>query len=200
MNDHNLKAVLYNLIEEIAKAEKVTRKGLATFSRDVLVYVVDTYDIDCVNRMLGVLTPANRRFAIHFFEHFLPHMVERDKEGNFSRFGGLIKKQKKMAERLARIEEFLKDENNNIWTWTDENVQTKVPDYVANLERALQNAVKGNDKKGVEPASVFDLCKVFFDGIGIEKIVTAIELKNKADMETQALKEKLEQDAEKLAA
>ena len=67
---NNLKAVVYGRLEAIMAAEKITRVELGAMSRELLMYVPDTNDIDIVNRLLGVLTPMNRRTAILFFFKF----------------------------------------------------------------------------------------------------------------------------------
>lgn len=179
MTKHNLKDAVYAAIETIAEAEKVTKATLALLSRDLLTYVVDTHDIDSVNRLLGVLGPANKRYATLFFKHFLPHEAEQDADAQFTRFGKLMNGEKKIAERLSRITEFLKVETNDIWTWTKENVTVdRKPDYVARFDSALKKALAGDEAKGVEPASPFELISHFMgqvDPAAIEKFLEVRE-------------------------
>lgn len=162
MNDqNNLKAVIVARIEAIAAAEKITKAELGHVSREMLLYVPDSDDIDVVNRLLGVLTPMNRATAILFFKHFLPWEVEEDAKGEFSRFGKRIKKEKQLERKLLAITEFLADENNNIWTWASANVTLDYTqkDFAAMVTKAVTQALKGEKKDNGEtpPLSMTDV-------------------------------------------
>lgn len=122
---NNLKAVVYGRLEAIANAEKITRFELGAISRELLMYVPDSNDIDIVNRLIGVLTPMNRKIAILFFKHFLPWEVEVDHDDEFSRFGKKLKADKKVKRRMEMIVEFLSDENANIWSWAEVHVEVE---------------------------------------------------------------------------
>ena len=101
---NNLKAVVYGRLEAIMAAEKITRVELGAMSRELLIYVPETHDIDIVNRLINALTPVNRRAAILFFKHFLPWDVENDADGVFAKFGKMHKGEKKVAKKhMARL-------------------------------------------------------------------------------------------------
>ena len=51
MTAHRLHNTVYARLEAIAAAEKITRVELGALSRELLVYVPDTHDIDIVNRL-----------------------------------------------------------------------------------------------------------------------------------------------------
>lgn len=136
----SLKVIVYGRLEAIASAEKITRVELGAMSRELLMYVPSTNDIDIVNRLLGVLTPVNRRTSILFFKHFLPWDVENDADGVFSKFGKLHKGEKKVAKKLKDIVAFLEDDANNIWTWSEENVD--IEQTVVNMSVELDNMIK----------------------------------------------------------
>ena len=102
-------ADIYGLIDEIAAAEKITRKKLSILSRDILLYVMESHDIDSVNRLLGVLTPMNKRAAILYFGHFLPWTQEKDKQDVFQRFGKMVKGERKVKAKADAITEWQSD-------------------------------------------------------------------------------------------
>lgn len=168
MANDNIKKVVYSLIEEVAAAEKVTRVKLAELSRVMLQYVPDSNDIDAVNRLLGVLTPMNKRTAILFFSHFLPWEVEKTPDGAFSRFGKKMEGEKKITKRETAIADFLRAEENTIWTWAESNVEVdlKPIDFAANITRDIKKALEGDKKRnqdGINPLQVLDA--VFAGGL-----------------------------------
>jgi hypothetical protein len=133
MDFKELKVTVYARLDAIANAEKITRKEMAALSRELLVYVPNTNDIDVVNRLLGVFTVMNRKSAIMFFSHFLPWEKETDKDGSFVRFGKMFKGEKSYNKKVKLIEAFLADEENNFWNWVDDNIEVKPRDLGASV-------------------------------------------------------------------
>ena len=80
-------AALNVLIDQIATSEKQTRADLKEFSRTVLPYVMDTHDIEVVNRLVGILTVNNAAKFIEYANHFLPWVSEKDGDKKHVRFG-----------------------------------------------------------------------------------------------------------------
>ena len=176
MTKSKLKATVYARLEAIASAEKITRLELGELSRELLVYVPESDDIDIVNRLVGVLTPVNRKVAIHFFSHFLPWEVENDAAGEFSRFGKKSKGMKKLKRCADNITEFLAEKAHNIWTWAEENITTEVKqkDFSGMLSRLVGQALNG-DEKSDTPAMSPDqiLAAVFAGGVSIDDMLAA---------------------------
>ena len=161
---HRLHNVVHARFDAIAAAEKITRQELGLLSREALTYVVESQDIEFVNRLLGVLTPVNRRASILYFQHFLPWEVEHDKEGNFNRFAKKMQGEKKIHKRLELIAAWLADEANNLWTWADDNIEMKQKDFKSAVARAIKQALKGDEKTNTDPLSVMDLMSAIFEG------------------------------------
>lgn len=138
-----------SLIEEIKGAERITKKALATLSRDLVQFVfLDKNDrIELVNECLGALSPMNKKAAILYFRHFLPWgFNERDE-----RFEAKFDEGKKFERKWADATEFMADQNNNIWTWVQSNVDVefKVPNYSTMIANNIANALKGKkDSEG----------------------------------------------------
>jgi hypothetical protein len=138
-------------IEALANAERITKAKLAELSRDMLTYLVvdDTNDIDICNRLISVLSPVNKRVAILYFAHFLPFKQEKDGEGKqarFVRFGSKMKGDKKLANKLQSVVDFLADESNTIWTWQADHLDIdKVPDYAKSITNAVKKALADSD-------------------------------------------------------
>ena len=139
-------------IDSIESAEKITKVVLSELSREILEYIcIDTADgkasedSQVANRLIGVLTPINKKIAIEFFRKILPFHVTRDEEGTFVSFG---KKDKKAWEKkVDYIKEFLADPHQNIWTWADRNIElvAKPMDF-AKLNQAMGQLIKKADK------------------------------------------------------
>lgn len=175
---NNLKAVVYGRLEAIAAAEKITRVELGAMSRELLMYVPDTHDIDIVNRLLGVLTPVNKRTAILFFKHFLPWDSENDADGVFSKFGKMHKGEKKVARKMQAITEFLADESNNIWVWSDENIEIeqKIVNMATELSEVIKKAVTGFETKNkkAEPLTNQQIVDTLLTHISIDDVMESM--------------------------
>jgi hypothetical protein len=183
-NSETLKAALYARIDAIASAEKITKHELAAFSRESLMYVVDTNDIGAINRLLDVLTPMNRLSAIAFFGHFLPWEKETDNNDVFQRFGSKYSQDKKFARKVALITEWLKDVDATIWTWAAANLDLYTKkNWAANISKAVEKALKGEDNdRGVSaPISMGDvMAAVMAGGISIEDMLEAMPVEEVA--------------------
>ena len=110
MSISNLKASILAHITAIAAAEKITRASLGEISRELIMYVPDTKDIDLVNRLLGVLTPMNRATAVLYFKHFLPWDWEKDA----NKFGSMMQGDKKLAKAECKFRFQLENETVDI--------------------------------------------------------------------------------------
>lgn len=195
MTEHRLHNTIYAAIETIAQAEKITRKALAEISRDLLIYVPESQDIEAVNRLMGVLTPMNKNAARLYFQHFLPWKVENDTDGNFQRFGKKMKGDKQVADKLKAIEEWLSDESNNIWTWANDNIEVKQKDFRATVARAIKKALEGDEKSSTPPLSRDQLLDAIFEGgVTIDDMMEGIEKQEQrlaqAEAEMQDVEEK----------
>lgn len=178
---HRLHNIVYANIEAVKNAEKVTRKALAELSRDLLTYVPESNDIDAVNRLIGVLTPMNRKTAIMFFTHMLPWSVEKDTHDEFVRFGKRFEKQKQVARKLGHIVEFLSNETNTIWTWAETNIEMelKTRNLADDLKKSVEKALKGTEAsktyEAAEPLSQADVIAAMLDaGVTLEAMLEAV--------------------------
>lgn len=179
----NLKASILAHITAIAAAEKITRASLGEISRELIMYVPDTKDIDLVNRLLGVLTPMNRATAVLYFKHFLPWEFEEDA----NKFGSMMQGDKKIAKRLTLITDFLKDTDNNIWTWADANIDIAriKPDLGMSITEAVNKALHGTKqtktKEAADPISKAEALAAFLDAdINLDDVLDAITSAKKA--------------------
>jgi hypothetical protein len=188
---HPLHNTVYARLDAIANAEKITRAELAALSREALSYVMDTHDIDLVNRLIGVLTPVNRKVAILFFTHFLPWSVEKQ-DDKFSRFGKMSDKTKQVKKATESIADFLSDESNTIWTWADDHIEVeqKAIDLGGRLEKALDDAINGvdTDKQHGDAVSKADILKLVMKHITSEEMMdTLASLETEAEEQVQSV-------------
>jgi len=147
MTENNLLVTINTRIDAIRASEKITKLELGLISRELLLYVPDSKDIDAVNRLLNVLTPMNYRTAQLFFSNFLPWVW--DEKNN--RFAAMSKGDKGVNGKLASIKEFLDEPANTIWLWAERNIKletVKTP-FEERLTSLVSKALKG--EKGLEP-------------------------------------------------
>ena len=104
-----------------------------------------TYDIRVINKLLTVLSPANRKVSVVFYSHFLPWAFDKETE----QFQGKSKK-KQREPKTALIEDFLSNQEADIWSWVEENVkiEPKKPDFLKNFEKALEGGIAA----GISPS------------------------------------------------
>lgn len=191
-NLNNRQAHINGLIDEVAASEKITKVKLALISRDILSYVMDSDDIASVNRLIGVLTPVNKRVAILYFQAMLPWDVERNTEGAFQRFGKKTKADKKIKKAQETIDAFLSDPENDIWLWASTNVEVepKKKDFSGMIQRIVKQALVGDEKSGtdaLDPMAI--IAAVFAGGVNLDDVLLAVEteqLKADAEAELQA--------------
>lgn len=175
---HKMHNAIYAAIDTLAQAEKITRKVLAELSRDLLIYVPESNDIEAVNRLMNVLTPMNKQAARLYFQHFLPWQAENDTDGVFQRFGKKLQGEKKTQKKLDAIVLWLADESNNIWTWADQNIELKQKDFKATVARAIAKALEGDEKTDTPPLDRATLMEAIFEGgVTLEDMLAAIDTK-----------------------
>lgn len=125
-------------LKAITGAERTFRPKMISFSREVLLYVIDSNDIGMVNRILSpdVLTPANLRLAQLFFPTFIPWEFDAEK----GQFGKRFDDKGKVLKYRTKCEGKLNEPDFNIFTWGKKNTSTekKPTDYARNLERTLK--------------------------------------------------------------
>ena len=184
----NLKQSVYALLERVKEGENITRPALGQISRELLLYVPESQDIEAVNRLIGVLTPMNRRAAILYFSHFLPWEVEKDNDGNFVRFGKKFEGEKKTKRRMSLIDEWLKDEANNFWTWTDVNIQIKQKDFPAMIARTIKKALEGDVKSDTPALNKVQIMQAVMEGgVGLVELLEFVEHMKKIEAEYEEM-------------
>lgn len=127
------------LIDATHATERTTKANLTLLSRALLQYVPNTKDIGMVNRLIGGLTPMNKKTAILFFKAFLPWTFD---EGT-GMFGAMNKGEKSFIAKLTAITAFLEVGENDIWTWAETNVKVekKPVDYAARIANLIGKAI-----------------------------------------------------------
>lgn len=186
MAKSNLEGACETIRAEIAAAEKITRAKMPEAVNLHMQLVLTTGDVRPINALIEVLSPMNKRAAILFYQHFLPFVSEKDKDKNHVKFGKMLDREKDKNKRIAMCEEWLR-EDSNFWTWTDDNIQTKVPNYLQNFTRSLATALKGN-KEGEGKVDPVDLVMAFMAQVKADTIEKVISTQLNADKALADLK------------
>lgn len=151
-----------NGLNKIMESEKVTRSTLTWLSRGVLEATHETGDVSFMNRLLGVLTPMNRKVCILFFKTFTGYSFD-EQAGMFTK-----KSKKRYDKAHAQYVQFMADPLNNIWTWANRHIEIeqkpltsdKLAKYLTNFRNKTQGQVSDEDilkavfKAGVSPDAV----------------------------------------------
>jgi hypothetical protein len=154
----NSQALVANIdknLEIFERSHKESHESLAILSRDLLIYVCGygdvepSGDIGRVNRILAAMDPADRKrsgshardIAMAFFVDMLDYKFD-PKTRRFA--GGKITSVSTQAKLKVRRTTFLRNPNNNIWTWAEKElapVQRAPMNYVSRLSTTLENAL-----------------------------------------------------------
>lgn len=180
---------LMETIGRVAAAERITKEGLRTLSRDILAYVVDSEDIRPVNTLLGmdgdgkfVLTPINWRIAVQYFHHFVAFTSNWEDVKDYCVKGKgqrqpfvLNKKAKKRWDKsVADITAWLEDESNDIWVWSNNvEMEAKPIDYAKQVQNAVKKALdeeKGNLSLADVLSAIVDL-----EDVSVYDLMSAME-------------------------
>ena len=170
------KKELGSKITKLANREKVTKQLLGELSRELLTYVYESKDIATLNRLLGVLTPINKKVAIAFFSVFVGWTFDTE----LSQFGKQ-QKEKPHTKKAYLADTFLADEANNIWVWADTEIEIapKAKNYGMKIsklvDKALTDEAEGIDLREVlyaimssDAVSLGDLMKSLKDVAQVE--------------------------------
>lgn len=168
-------------IEKLAVSESVTKRELRDLSRSVLEAWHATGNVVYANKLLGVLSPINKKTAILFFQelsgfHFDPVM------------GAFDHKSKKRYEKAhEKCIKFLADPHQNIWTWAERNIEVNhKPFDVAGVQKYMTKAIK--DAAGVGLSHADLLKAVFKAGIDPACIIQVMdELDYEFDTEAEPI-------------
>lgn len=124
-------------LAKLADSEKVTKAELMSLSRSVLEAHHVTQDVGFINRLIGVLTPVNRKVAILYFQEFSGFKWNADSQA----FTG--KDKKKYDEQHKKALDFLADPLNNIWSWAAREVEVEKKDFdLDRLKKQLESTLK----------------------------------------------------------
>ncbi len=172
MTKNNLLVTINTRIDAIRASEKITKVELGSISRELLLYVPDSKDIDAVNRLLDVLTPMNYRTAQMFFANFLPWVW--DEKNN--RFAAMSKGDKAINGKLDSVKAFLEEPANNIWLWAERNIKlepVKTP-FGERLTALVAKSLKG--EKGLDPIGKADIvAAVMAGGVSAGDLINIME-------------------------
>ena len=138
-------------LDALGQAESITRRELRDVSRSILTAIHCTEDSAFLNRLIGVLTPVNKRTMVLFLKHFSGFHYDEKIEM-------FTKKNKPTYEKAAiAASEFLSDPNQNVWTWSNKlKVEhEKEPYDVAVVTKYISNALKKAKENGATQAQVF---------------------------------------------
>ena len=151
------------LITKVTQAERITKAGLATLSRELLAFAFANGTIDPINDLMGVdetgkhrLTPLNWRTAAMYFNEFVAFTSNYDKDvakyvkspsGARPVLVFNKKSKAKYSRLLPTVTAWLADSANDIWSWSDDNIklETKAVDTMADAIKAILKAMNDDE-------------------------------------------------------
>lgn len=157
-------------LDALGQAESITRRELRDVSRSILTAIHCTEDSAFLNRLIGVLTPANKKVMVEFLKHFSGFHYD-DKVMLFT------KKNKPTYEKAAQLsEEFLSEPHNNVWTWADRNLRTErveTPYDVSLITHYMKKAMEKATSSGISQKDVFKA--VLASGISVDAMIDMLD-------------------------
>lgn len=185
------KKVIDARIATIGNGELSFKTEMGAVSRELLVYIQENGDIDCVNRLMAVLTPINRDKAKTYFNHFLPYMWET----KAARFGSKSKNKDLVKKKEGLTAEFLEDKDANIWTWFAEQGGTPVAkpkEFEKKIEDLVRKAITDKNESISHAAVVRAVIKA---GISLSEIMAALLTMHDIAEEQQATETETKDEA-----
>lgn len=143
MSQVNMSKKIDASISKLTKSEKITKEVLGLVSRDILEYIGQnkSTDIGTVNRLLDVLTPRNRKISVLFFDNFLHFKYDTETE----HFTTMLKGEKLLDKYQVKVDTFMKDEANNVWTYAARELtdpEPKAKNFQVKLVKLVSDALK----------------------------------------------------------
>jgi hypothetical protein len=152
----------------LAGSEKITKAELQGLSRTVLEAWHATGDHSYGNRLIGILTPVNKKVAVQFFLHFSGFSFD-DKLGAFA---GKSKKRYELAHKESMA--FLEDPMNNIWSWADRNIEIVKKEFTLDqVTDGIKGYLKKANKENIPQVDV--LRAIFKGGISVDSILALMD-------------------------
>jgi hypothetical protein len=154
---------IQTLITNVTQAERITKAGLSSLSRELLAWAWENGTIEPINDLMGLdengkhrLTPLNWRTAAMYFNTFVAFTsnYESQVEKYVQNPSGarpvlaFNKKSKAKYNRLLpTVIAWLADSANDLWLWSDQNVvmQDKVVDTMALAIKAIVKAMNDDE-------------------------------------------------------
>lgn len=143
-------------IGRLGKAEKSVREELNVLSRSVLEAVHATENIGYVNKLLGCLTPVNRKAAVVFFKHFTGFHYDEAVRS-------FTKKSKKRYDDAHKASlEFLQDPHNNMFSWAERHIEVEQKPFEAlaflkKQQKAFATALQTARDHGISQKELFSM-------------------------------------------
>lgn len=195
MTQVNLQKSIVSNIKKLAKSETVTKELLSGLSRDCLTYIGLNHstDIATVNRLIGVLTPMNRKTAVLFFNYFLPFKLDHETDT----FGSMVKGEKILAAYQEKVVEFMATDENDIWSWASENVEieAKPKDFAVKVAALVKRAL-ADENEAINASEV--MTAVMAGGVSLKDLWALIGGIQKATATPETIEETPVTDMETL--
>lgn len=189
---------LQNIIQQVTQAEKITKQGLSTLSRELLAHVYEHGDVSLINDLLGQgddgkfrLTPINWRIAVQYFDHFVSFTSNYEKdvkkyatkgEGNRVPLVFNKKSKQKYQVKLPLVESWLAESANDIWSWSHNvEMEAKAPDYLKTVANDINKAM--DEEKG--NLSAMQVLAAIVDNTEIDLQTLTAFLQRPIDLEEQ---------------
>lgn len=177
VNPMNVKE-LYTAIAGIAKSESNNKERLALVCNGILKHhQAGGHDVGIANRLLSVLSPANKKAVKGFLKAHMPYAYDDSSDV----FNGLIKKDRAKAAKIEALENWCASDKN-IWDWlADQGVQSRsaARPYEERIEALISKALKA--KEPVTTSGVVQA--VLKAGVSIPDLIKALESMDDSEYE-----------------
>lgn len=171
-----MKKVISTRITTIAGSEKITKAEMKDIALELLQYVPATGDIGMVNRLLDVLTPKNRAYAVIFYRSMLEWNYDNEKACFTDKVNS---SSTKTLEKIAKARSTFLNDEGDYWVWLEENTepaQKKAPDYHKSIQQVVKRALS-DEEHGISSLDI--LRDVIQGGVSITSLIALADEQNK---------------------
>ena len=166
----------------LKEAERITKDALRSLSRECLMLIhyesKNQGDISPVNRLLGILTPMNKKTFILFMQEFSGFHFD-EKLGEFT------KKDKSVYQaKCDKACECLEDGHFNLWSWAELNVKVEKKAFkLETLAKDIDRALNEEDADGKALYSKADILRTIMSaGISSDDLIDILQAMDIVDV------------------
>lgn len=149
MDKKALESGLDQAVATLSQSEKLSKDTMKVWCNHVVDMVHAYGQVAYLNKIIGVLSPMNKKVAIEFFKHFAGYHYNKDTR----EFDG--KSKKRYIQAVTDWKVFKEDPLKNIWTWAEQNIVVeRAPFKVEDVTKRMSSLWKEGHAAGLSNVDI----------------------------------------------